>query len=124
MNRFDTNRQARRLVIDELANRGYTVLETKNPLLVKSPSNLEFRLAVHGQRGKRDWPRHHPGMPNILAYMPCAGDAKFFILSEGEAQTLHEAYHAQYPKNEDKTGGGFGRGDHYPFEGRWCTLPK
>ena len=42
MNRFDTNRQAGRLVIDELANRGYTVLETKNPLLVKSPSILSF----------------------------------------------------------------------------------
>jgi hypothetical protein len=46
INPLETNTMARAVVAGELKNLGYHVSISKNPMLTKSPSGIEFNLVV------------------------------------------------------------------------------
>jgi hypothetical protein len=127
INPLETNTMARAVVAGELKNLGYHVSISKNPMLTKSPSGIEFNLVVHGQRSERDWPTHNPnGSHYVFAYLPLdeLKENQFFVLTKEQTQEIHNAYQAAHENNGNKTRGGFGWRAPHLYRGCWANLPK
>ena len=122
------------LVAAELARRGYEVSFTMGnatpiaDLMVGSPrSGRMFWVDVKGLSSKNAWflkrQATRPDLFYILVLVDgAAGDDRFFILDQGEANQLVEDYIASHP-GMNVVVDSFNWSDALPYENCWFTLP-
>ena len=132
-NNQQLGKEAKSKVESELKKRGYTVLEARTELSVKSPRGKVFRVKIGSLSSANAWIIDSPQGENryfVLVFQPGDKPPEFFILTADEMQREKENHlrKMKKPLNEysapelEKKGLGFKQPE--PYKDNWSSLPK